>query len=228
MAAELSKVLESANFSVLKRVFLMKIPGGVQLPDHLKTKIKEAKELDTVLDALVESKYWNFADLRLARALVMSSGIREAKTIIDKYKEVFFSTKLVDVLKSCTHAVLPPNQHKEYICRVSSKINKEPDDITVADLAQYCTALETVIMDINEGSCVLDHIEKGCVIIHWLIPIHCRYHAYKSAFNNRHKFHSLHLEYLKIESCPVIYDQFTVQPSILSALLCLPQPSKCG
>ena len=224
LVAELSKVLESANFSALKRAFKMRIPGGVLLPDDLKTKIKNAKDLDDLLEALFESKYWNFADLRLIGVLVMSSGIREAKSLVDKYKEVFFSTKLVDILNVCTHTALPPNQYKEYVCRVGSKINKEPDEVTVADLAQYCTALETVIMDINEGSCVLEHVEKGCVEIHWLIPIHCRYHAYKSALNNRHKFHSLHLQYLKIESYPVIYDQFTVQPTVLSTLLGSPNP----
>ena len=227
LVAELSKVLESANFSALKRAFKFRIPGGVQLPDDLKAKIKVAKELDDLLEALFESKYWNFADLRLVGVLVMSSGIREAKTLVDKYKEVFFSTKLVDVLNVCTHTVLPPNQRKEYVCRVGSKISKEPDEITVADLAQYCTALETVIMDINEGSCVLEHVEKGCIELHWLIPIHCRYHAYKSALNNRHKFHSLHLQYLKIETYPVIYDQFTVQPTVLSTLLCSPNPVVC-
>ena len=224
LVAELSKMLESAHFSALKRAFKMKIPDGVQLPDDLKAKILEAKQLDTLLDALVESKYWNFADLRLIGVLVMSSGIREAKSLVDKYKEVFFSTKLVDILNVCTHTVLPPNQHKEYVCRVGSKINKEPDEITVADLAHYCTALETVIMDINEGSCVLEHVEKGCIKLHWLIPICCCYHAYKSALNNRHKFHSLHLQYLKIESYPVIYDQFTVQPTVLSTLLCSSNP----
>ena len=227
LAAELSKLLESANFSALKRAFKMRIPGGVQLPDDLKIKIKEAKELETLLDTLVESKYWNFADLRLVSVLVVSSGIREAKALVDKYKETFFSTKLVDILNACTHTVLPPNQHKEYICRVGSKISKEPDEITVEDLARYCTTFETVIMDINEGSCVLDHIEIGCVEIHWVIPIHCRYHAYKSALSNRHKFHSLHLQYFKIEPYPVIYDQFTIQPTVLSTLLCSPNPIVC-
>ena len=158
LVTELSKVLESANFSALKRAFKMRIPGCVQLPDDLKIKIKDAKDLDTLLEALVKSKYWNFVDLRLIGVLVMSSGIREAKSLVDKYKEVFFSTKLVDIVN--THTVLPPDQQKEYVCRVGSEIGKEPDEVTVADLAQYCTALETVIMDITEGSCVLEHVKS--------------------------------------------------------------------
>ena len=231
LAAELSKILESANFSTLKRAFMMRIPGGVQLPNNLKTKIKEAEQLDKLLDALVESKYWNFADLRLINALAISSCILEAKVLIDKYKKVFFDTKLIDILGICTHTVLPPDQHEKYTSKVGTKISKKPDEITVADLSQYCITLETVIMDINEGSCVLEHIEKGCIKIYWLIPIHCSYHAYKSALSNRHKFHSLYLQYLKIESYPVIYDQFTIQPAVLSTLLCLsscsPITGKC-
>lgn len=198
----------------------MRILGGVQLPDDLKEKIKKAKQLDDLLDVLVESKYWNFVDLRLIEVLVFSSGIQEAKTLVDKYKETFFDTKLIDVLKVFTS--IPPNQCKEYTYRVGIKISKEPDELTVGDLAQYRAKLETVIMDINEGSCVLDHIEKGCVKMHLLIPICCSYHAYKSALNNRCKYFSLHLEYLKIGPYPVIYDQFTVQPAILSGLLCSP------
>lgn len=227
LTSKLSETLQSAKFSTLKRALLMKTPGGVQFPDNLKKTIKEANDFDALMDALVESKYWNFADLRLPCVLVISSGIRVAMNLVDKYKETFFGIKLVDILKKFNHEVLSPDKHREYACRVGSKINKEPHEVTVADLGQYCTTLETVIMDVNEGSCILEHIEKGCVKIYWLIPIHSRLHAYKSALRNRHRFHSFHLEYLKIESYPVIYDQFTIQPTILSTLMCSPNPVVC-
>ena len=191
--AELSKVMKSADFSILKRAFQMRIPGRVQLPDDLQAKIKKAKQIDDLLDALVESKYWNFADLRLVNILVFSSGICEAKSLVDKYKKAFFSTKLIDVLKMFT--ISPPSQCSEYVYRVSIKISKEPAEITIGDLAQNFTILETVIMDINASSCVLDHIEAGCVKICLFIPIQCSYHAYISALNNHHRFHSLHIQY---------------------------------
>ena len=219
LVAELSEVLESVKFPKLKRAFQMRILG-VQLPDDLKAKIKDAKQLDDLLDALVNSKYWNFADLRLIDVLVFSSGIREAKTLVDKYKEAFFGTKLIDVLQIFTKN--PPNQCKEYTYRVAIKISKEPDEMTVGDLADCCSKLEKVILDISEGSCVLDHIEEACVKIHLLMPICCSYHAYKSALNNRCKFFRFCLEYLRIGSYGVIYDQFTIQPTVLSTLLCLP------
>jgi len=224
LTSKLYDILKMANFSKLKRALKIRNPGAVKLPDDLKESIKNAMELDSLLDLLVESNYWNFADLRLINVLVISSGIPEAKVLVDKYKETFFHTKLIEILEITK--ILPPNHH-EYTCRVGSKINKEPGEVTVADLAEYCFKLETVIMDIIEGSCVLEHVEAGCVKLHWLIPIHCKFHAYKSALNNRHKFHSLHLQYLKIESYPVIYDQFTIQPTVLSNLLCSPNSVAC-
>ena len=228
LSTRLSKLLKSADFSLLKRAFHGQNPGGIQLPDGVKAEIKKAKKLDDLLDVLVESKYWNFADLRLINVLVFSSDNQEAKLLVDSYKKAFFSKTLSDVLSTCIRKeVLPPHQHKEYTCRVSGKISKEPHEVTVADLAEYCTSLETVIMEIHNGSCALQHIEEGCVKMYLIIPIRCSYHAYKSALNNRRKFHSLHLQYLKIESYPVIYDQFTVQPAVLSTLLCLPKPVVC-
>ena len=123
---------------------------------------------------------------------------------------------------------LPVPQKKEhrdaYTAKVASKIENEPNEVTVGDLSYYC---ERVIMDINQSDCVLEHLDTGCLEIHWLIPIHCRFHAYKSALNNRHKFIDIHLQYLHIEPYPPIYDPFIIQPSILSVLLHLPKPIAC-
>ena len=224
LQTRLSKLLKSADFSFLKRAF--QNPGGMQLPDDLKAEIKKSKELDDLLDALFDLKYWNFADLRLINILVFSSDNLEAKLLVDTYKKAFFSKTLSDVLRTCIREeVLTPDQQKEYTCRVGGKISKEPHEVTVADLAEYCSTLETVIMEIQSGSCALQHIDEGCVKMYLIIPIRCSYHAYKSALNNRHKFYSLHLQYLKIESYPVIYDQFTIQPAVLSTLLHLPNSS---
>ena len=198
-------------------------PGGVQFPDDLHQRIKAAQELDTLLDELTDSDYWNWVDLRLLNALITSSGIREAKVLVDKYKEAIFPKKLSEVLDK-----LPLPQQKEqkeaYTTKVGSKINKEPDEITVGDLSHYCTILESVIMDINNGSCVLEHVDTGCLEVYWLIPVHCRFHAYKSALSNRHKFCEIHLQYLHIEPYPPIYDPFTIQPTMLATLLRLPKP----
>ena len=205
---------------------LRKVPRGVQFPDHLHQSIKAAQNLDALLDVLADSDYWSWVDLRLLEALVMSSDIEEAKILIQKYKDAIFSKKLSDILDKLP---LPQQkEHKEaYTTKVGSKIQKEPNEITVGDLSHYCNILEAVIMDINSGSCVLEHLDKGCLEIHWHIPVHYRFHAYKSALNNRHKFCDIHLQYLQIEPYPPIYNPFTIHPKVLSTLLHLPKPIAC-
>ena len=189
-------------------------------------KIEATQDLNSLLDLLVGSKHWCWADLRLMEALIESSGIPEAKVIVEKYKEVIFSKKLSDVLDK----MFMPQQKKDkddYTSRVAIKLEKDANEMTVGDLSKFATHLERVIMDINRGSCVLKHLGTGCLEIHWLIPTHCRFHAYKSALNNRHKFCDIHLQYLHIEPYPPIYDPFTIQPTMLSNLLHLSKPIAC-
>ena len=228
LTGEISKLLRKADFYALRRAIVQhkNVPKGVQFPDDLYQKIQDSDSLDTLLDLLAVSKHWNWIDLRLLEALTASSGIREAKDLVNKYKKVIFSKKLSEVLDK----MFMPKQKKvkvDYMSKVASKLEKDTNEMTVGDLSKFATSLETVIMDINRGSCVIQHIEDGCIEIHWLIPTHCRFHAYKSALNNRHKFCDIHLQYLQIEPYPPIYDPFTIQPTMLSTLLCLPKPIAC-
>ena len=228
LTAEVAKLLKRADFRTLRRALLQqrKTPRGVQFPDDLHQSIKEAQDLDALLDVLADSDYWSWVEIRLLEALIASSGINEANCLIQKYKEAIFPKKLSEVLDKLP---LPPQkEYKEaYATKVGSKIQKEPEDVTVKDLSLYCTKLEKVIMDINNGSCVLEHLDKGCLEIYWLIPAHCRFHAYKSALSNRHKFSDVHLQYLHIEPYPPIYNPFTIKPTMLSTLLHLPKPIAC-
>ena len=221
-------MLKKADFFALRRAIVQqrKVPKGVQFPDDLYQSIKTAHNLDTLLDLLADSKHWSWVDLRLLETLIMSSDICAARVLVDKYKETVFSKKLSEVLDK----LFMPQQKKDmeaYTTRVGMKLQKEPNEITVADLSEFAPFLETVIMDINSGTCILEHITEGCLEILWLIPAHCRYHAYKSALNNRHRFCKIHLQYLHIEPYSPIYDPFTIQPTILSSLLRLSKPVAC-
>ena len=214
------------DFCTLKRAIVLQfrnIPKGVQFPDNLNQNIKAAQDLNALIDLLANSKHWSWVDLRLLETLVMSSGIHEAEFLVTKYKEIMFSKKLSEVVDVFN---LQQNEHKDaYTSRVGSKIQKEPNEITVADLSQFIVTLEKVIMDINNGSCVLEQFGTGCLEIYWLIPTHCRFHAYKSALNNRHRFCDIHLQYLQVEPYPPIYNQFTILPSTLPGFLHFPKTS---
>ena len=144
----------------MKRGLLQYIryPIRVQFPDDLRQGIKAATNLDSLLDVLADSKYWNCFDLGLLEVLVVSSGIQEAELLVQKYKDAFFPKKLSEIL-----SFFPQNkEHKDaYISRVAAMIDKEPNEVTVGDLSRYCNILEEVIMDINNGSCVLEHLSIG-------------------------------------------------------------------
>ena len=156
LIAEITKLLKKADFFVLKRAIILQrnAPRGVQLPDDLYQSIKTAQDLDTLLDLLADSQYLSWVDLRLLEVLTMSSGIRETKVLVNKYKDVIFSKKLSEVLDK----MFTPQQKKkkedfQYTCRVAIKLDKNPKEVTVGDLSEYAFILEAVIMDINNGSC---------------------------------------------------------------------------
>ena len=100
LTAEVCKLLKKADFSTLRRGMIVahkNVPKGMQFPDDLYQSIRATQNIDSLLDLLVESKHWSWVDLRLLEALIESSGIREAKDLVSKYKDVIFSRKLSDI-----------------------------------------------------------------------------------------------------------------------------------
>jgi len=203
--------LEKVKFSTIRRACMLQIktPTGAKLSRDFVEKIASTKNLDELLDILTVSPYLSWIDLRLLEALAAASGSAIAKRILSNYKEVIFSYKLREVLP-----ITPSKQiSDEFYDKIVSKLDQDADKITVADLLKFQSKLERVIMDISEGTCVLEHIEDGCIKIHWFIPAHIAQHAFKSASCNHHKFHEMHLQYLQIETFPTIFDPLATKLS---------------
>ena len=94
--------------------------------------------------------------------------------------------------------------------------------MTVADLLKFRSQLEgVIIMDINRGICVLEHVDRGCVETHWYISTSLVDKAYQNARINHYQFKCLSMLYLKIGHYPVIDDPLNqtdvISPSITSA-----------
>ena len=188
------------------------------MPPDVVQKIQTADNLDALLDILTATEYWSWIDLRLLETLVVASGSTAAQDIVDKYKATVYSKKLIDVLPNA-----PSKEIRDaYFTKIVSKVGKDSDEITVADLIEFRSKLEKVIMDINNGTCVLEHIADGCIEIHWFIPTHYIDHAYEAACLKQHKFHELHLLYLQIGNKPVLHDPQTIHSS--QAVVIKPSP----
>ena len=225
LTSSITRYLKKADFTTLRRACILQIktPNGAQLPPQVVEKISAAKNLDDLLDLLAISPYWSWIDLRLLQALVVASGSIKAGTLLSNYKQVVYSKKLIDVLPND-----PSEQVKqEYYSKVVSKLDKDPEgDIIVADLLKFRSQLEVVIMDITEGTCVLDHFKSGCIEIHWYIPTHCTEHAYHAASLKLHKFHEYSLQHLKIGNYPLMCNPLAV--GLLRIVSEFPLPDSAG
>ena len=201
----ISKQIQNKDFGDIKRACIAQAstPGGAQLPPDMKERIRASKNLNALLDTLVDSPYWSWIDLRLLRAIVVASGSRAALKLIEAYKSQVFSKRLFEVI-SC----IPDKEvsDKYYYDKIISKFDKNLEEITIKDLLDRKDKLETVIMDLKSGTCALASIVKGCIEIHWFIPTDYVNHAYNAATLKRHNYHALHLQYLQIGPYEKIYD----------------------
>ena len=211
LTSNVSRLLQNADFYAIRRSCIEQIstPNGAQLSPDMVQKIKTTSHLNALLDTLAESPYWSWIDLRLLQAIVTASGSSIAKDFLDKYRNAIFSKKLLEVLPSVPNTEI----RDAYYSKIVSKVEKDLENIKVSDLLEFKCQLETVIMDIASGTCSLAYIKEGCIEIHWFVPTHCIDHAYKSACLKRHKFYTLHLQYLQIGTHRKIYDPSSQQPS---------------
>ena len=196
-------LLSNAVFEDLQRVCheQMNAPDGAQLSQNLLTKVQSCQSITALFNTLAKSPCWSWIDIRLLSVMAAASGLVECIELLESYKQSVFSRKLIDVIPNA-----PSRKVKdEYYSKLVAKLDKDSNEVTVSDLLETHSELEKVILDINNGVCVLDHLEDGCILIHWLIPSVCRDDAYQSAKRRCEKFKDCGLLYLKIGDYPVIY-----------------------
>ena len=217
LQTRMSLLLKHANFLPVRRACIAQTrnPGGAKLSQDFTEQISKKQNIDDLLDLLIFSPYWSWIDIRILEVMVVASDNPQAVQLLNNYKDVVFSKKLIDLLPNA-----PSKEVKEkYYEIVVSKVNKDPNTMTVADLLEFQYQLEVVIMDIQNGVCILEHLEKGCIELHWYIPTSYVHQAYKSARTRCGQFNGLHLQYLKIGHYPVIHD-----PLAFPDLVSVPSP----
>ena len=149
LTAEVSRLLQNEDFYAMRRSCIeqMHTSSGVQLSPDMAEKIKTASNMDALLDTLVGSPYWSWIDLRLLEAMVVASGSKAAIGIFTMYQRNLYSTRLIEVLPS-----IPDQKARDaYYSKIVSIVQKDLEKITVYDLLEFKSELETVIMDIKSG-----------------------------------------------------------------------------
>ena len=204
LTSQLMLLLATTNFSNIQRSCIEQIntPNGAQLPPELVTRVKACENVTKLFEVLADSAYWSWVDIRLLKVMAAASGLVEAIKLISDYSKIIFSKRLIDLLPNA-----PSKEVKEeYYTKIVTKLNKNPNNMTVADLLEFQSQLEKVLLDIKDGICILEHLEGGCIEVHWYIPTNYADGAYQTAKVRCHQFGDLHLQSLKIGQYPVITD----------------------
>jgi len=199
--------LSAADFSDMKRACIeqMNNPNGAQLPPDVTAKVKSCKTIDDLFIVLAESPYWSWIDIRLLNVMAAASGFAESIELLASYKSSVFTRKLIEFIPNA-----PSKRIKEeYYSKIVTKIDKDANNITVADLLNFRSELEKVILDINKGICILDHVEIGSIKVHWYIPNYSVDSAYQSASIRSHMFTEIHLLWIQIAHHPIIHNPST-------------------
>ena len=203
LTSKMRSHLAKADICDLRRVCIeqMSAPSGAQLSPDLLTKVKSSQNITALFDALAESPCWSWIDIRLLSVMAAASGHVATIELLENYRQSVFSRKLIDVIPNAPSK----NVKHEYYSKLVTKLDKDANALTVADLLEFQPILEKVILDINNGVCVLEHIEGGCIVVHWFIPTHCVDDAYKSARQRCDKFEGISLLYLQIGDYQIIH-----------------------
>ena len=176
------------------------IVNDAQLPKSFCSKIHSCGD-DTreLLSTLTLSLYWNWMDIRLMETVTAISG--ESLNLLKKYKDYLYPQNLVDLLPLIP--AIGKDDESNYKI-MSVLIQTKIENVTMEDFFSYRCFLETSILNLREGLCILKHIEKEPFMLDWLIPDdHCS-HAYKSAIRNIKKFQQISLHSVHIESYEVV------------------------
>ena len=208
-------LLKKADYGDLRRACIAQIhnPGGAELSQNFVEQLLRTHNIDDLFDLLVSSPYWSWIDIRILEVMVVASDSSQAFELLDNYKAVFFSKKLIDLLPN----MFSKEVEEERYTKLVTKINKDPREMTVCDLLELQIKLEIEVMNVKKGICILEHLEKGCIEIHWYIPTSCVDGAYQTARVRCHLFKTLHLQYLKIGHYPVIHDPLALSGVVVSA-----------
>ena len=205
LIAQLRLLLDKADFSNIQGSFVdqIKTPCGAQLSSTLIESIKKCNNVTELFEILRNSPYWSWYDVRLLNTMAAASGLSRATELIENYKEAIYAKKVIDLIPNAPSRAIKGKYFTEIVC----KLNKD-DEMTVADLLEFQSELEKVLLDINNGVCILDHVKEACIEVHWYIPT--SYvdvdRAYETASARCSRFKALQLQYLKIGNYPIIRD----------------------
>ena len=170
--------IQKEDFRKVRRscVQNVNVTGGISLAQDTLDKIKKAENFDDLFDALCDTPYWNWMNIRMLEKMV--GDCMPAKQLINQYKSEVYSRKLKDVLSEIPTLKIPTDKYTE----VKVKWKKDFNELTVKDIVEQWNEIEKRF-NVQE-SILLQSIIEGCVEICWLLPNDLVEHAISSVTTN--------------------------------------------
>ena len=207
---KLETLWSKSDFSQLKKV----CKRDTRLSNELRSKLKNAEDLDETFDLLTTSPFCTWLELRILKRMAVVAGIPEATHMIKTFEECVHSRKCADVQPYFKKEYINPDHLNE----VRAKLNENFEHLVVADLIKYCHNLES-ILQLSHGLGVPADIKEGCLEIHLYIPTYSYLHAFKSAKRNFLKLRPMHIQYLQIGTYPKVYNTSLCKTTEVQSLL---------
>ena len=196
MLSRLEELWENVKFSKLKSS--CKRDG--RLPDELKRNLSSALNLEEIFDFLSNSEFCTWLEIRTLKCMAKVADIPEAISMLEIFEECVYSRKCSEVKNYFRDKYINPSR----LTVMVSKLNKDAENLVVADLIKYCRSQETILR-LPPDSVVPVGSNIGCLEIRMVIPCcHCTY-VYEVAKSHFFKLRTLNTRYLQIGNFPKVY-----------------------
>ena len=169
LSVGVKRIIRNSNFNVMQEACMeeAKSPKNVFSENVVSTIEQVNKTFDDLFLTLTKSNHWNFLDTRMMEAMVTASMIPAAQQSLENFKKAFFGMKLDKVIPHCA-PVIPMKPNHTILNEV---LDKDPRQLTIAELHQHHFYLETEVLEVGRGTLSYYKIMVGSVIIEWQIHV---------------------------------------------------------
>ena len=196
MLSRLEELWSNVEFSKLKNT----CKRDRRLSDKLRNDLQSTTTLEEMFDLLSDSQFCTWLEIRILKCMAKVADVREATSMLSIFEECVHSRKCSEVVVHFKEEYINP----DHLTLVVSKLNKNAEDMIVADLIKYCYKQESILR-LPPESITLVNSNTGCLEIHMVIPCYCSMYAYEVVRSRFFKLRPLNIQYLQIGSFPKVY-----------------------
>ena len=196
MLSRLEELWSDVEFSKLRNT----CKRDRRLSEELRVNLQSTSNLEELFDLLSNSLFCSWLEIRILKCMAKVADIPEATSMLNIFEECVHSRKCSEVESHFKKTFINP----DYLTLVVAKLNKNAEDVIVADLIKYCYKQESILR-LPPESVTSVGSSKGCLEVYMVIPCYCYLYAYEIAKSCFFKLRPCNIQYLQIGTFSKIY-----------------------